>query len=115
MKTQIKDALIMLSIVFFSITTFATIQNTINPIKYEVNNKETTTTGVYKGHDDSGYLFVIKNEKGEEKITSFLIEDETVALSNDLDSKSVLGLMYDITYSTEENGTKTITALKVKL
>ncbi len=112
MKTRIKVLLVMLCVAFFSTTTYATVQNSVNPIALEINNQEATVTGVYKGHDDSGYNFAIVDEKGVENLTTFSSVDEAVAKSNDLDSKSVIGTTYEITFTVAEDGAKTISALK---
>lgn len=112
MKTRIKVLLVMLSVAFFSTTAYATIENTINPIELEINNQEETVLGVYKGHDESGYNFSMVDAKGEKSAVLFSSAVETVAKSNDLDSKAVIGTTYEITYTVAEDGTKTITALK---
>ena len=113
MKTRIKVLLVMLSVAFYSTATYATIQNTVNPIAFEYNELAAATiVGVYKGHDDSGYTFTITDEKGEETITTFSSVDEAVAKSNDLDSKAAVGTTFEITFTVAEDGEKVITGLK---
>ena len=115
MKTRIKIVLVMLGIAFFSTTSYATHQNRENnPATLEMNTQDTTITGTYKGHDDSGYNFTTLDENGIETIMMFSNVDSALATANDLDSESTIGTTYSITFILNDDGTKTITDNSVK-
>jgi len=116
MKTRIKVILVMLSITFFSTTIHATVVNSDVPFGLEINSQDQNNKviGVYKGHDASGYNFTLFSEQGEKNVASFSKVDDALAKSNDLDSKSAVGVTYEITFITGKDGTKIITALKAQ-
>lgn len=116
MKTQAKLFVSLLTLALYSTVTFATtFEYTTSDFTNHISLKitvENTVSGVYEGHDETGYNFSITDEKGATSITTFSELDEAISKSNDLDSDAAIGITYEITYKITENGDKVITALK---
>jgi len=113
MKTRVKELLLMLSLAFFSTTIYATNQNSEKSLMVVefLNQEEKVVTGVYKGHDESGYQFSVIDEKGTESLMTFLNIDQEATKSNDLKADKAVGTPYKITYTVAEDGVKTIKSL----
>ena len=87
---------------------------------------ENTLIGVYDGHEDYGYNFIITDEEGDERMITFQNVSESVSKAFDLASESLIGKKFEVTYISEMDMVKdedgyeeeveilTITALTAK-
>lgn len=88
------------------------------------NLPEDTLIGVYDGHEDYGYNFIITDEDDEERMVTFQNAAESVSKKFDLSSETLIGKKFEVTYTSEMDIVKdddgyeeevellTITALK---
>lgn len=65
----------------------------------EVENENSTITGVYTGMEDGMFVFSFKDEDGEETSISFDKISPEAKQQFDLDKKEMIGMTFVVTYS----------------
>ena len=115
MKTKFAFLITFLSLSFFTFSSFTILKPQDN----------LTIEGVYDGHEDYGYNFIVIDEEGDERTKTFEEVEEKIFETYDLDAETFVGQKFKITYSTtvetlvDENGyeedqdIKTISSLEL--
>ena len=113
MKTKFAFLITILSLSFFALSSFTS-------LKYQ---DVLTVEGIYDGHEDYGYNFIIIDEEGDERTKTFEEVEEKIFETYDLEDETFIGKKFKVTYSVsvetfvDENGyeedqdVKTITSL----
>lgn len=61
----------------------------------------TTIEGIFDGHEDYGYNFIVKESDEREHTLTFQKIDETVLTQFDLNGPNLIGAKFNVTYNTK--------------
>lgn len=62
---------------------------------------EESVMGVFDGHEDYGYNFIVTNEDDEEHMMTFQNVSDEVLKAHDLNSETLIGKKFTVTYTIE--------------
>ncbi|MDO5978166.1 hypothetical protein [Flavivirga spongiicola] len=110
MRTKFLFMLCSFMMMFFTLSSFKT-EVPLNGELIIQDSKE--VDGVYDGHEDSTYRFTIRSN-GETDTLSFQKIDDAVLSDFDLNSQTLVGVSFKITYTTEVVVTKSADGTDVK-
>lgn len=104
MKTNFLLVFGVLSMTFFTLSSFKTVTILNDPVKFII--QESTINATYDGQESYGYNFIGKHSDGEEFTLTFQKVNDAVLKEFDLSSETLLGTKFKITYSTKVVVTK---------
>lgn len=108
MKTQKIMILIGLMLAFLSLTSFKSeivFNNIITSIEIQ---EELVVHATFDGKEDYGYNFIVKNKDGDENTITFQEVDEGVIKVFDLNSETLIGSKFKVSYRTILEVTKDV-------
>lgn len=96
MKTKLVSVPLMLSILFFGLTSFK-----VQPDLYKKGTVQEliSTDGVYDGKEDYGYNFIIVDEEGETRTLTFQSVEKSILEVFDLNSEALVNAEFKISYT----------------
>lgn len=90
--------------IFLGLSSFATISKKLAPtLEFQ---DEMTVVAAYDGKEDYGYNFVAKNKDGDENTLTFQKVEEDVLKTFDLNSETLIGSKFKVSYTTKVEITK---------
>ena len=92
----------LLSLTFFSFKSI----NSNAAISISIIQDTTTVEGVYDGHEDYGYNFIVKDNEGVERTLTFQEIDKTLLNEFDLKAQTLIGKKFKVVYKTRIEVTK---------
>ena len=102
MKTKYFVFLTLLSLTFFSFKSI----NSNAAKSISILQDTTTVEGVYDGHEDYGYNFIVKDSDERERTLTFQKIDKTLLNEFDLNAQTLVGKKFKVIYTTKIEVTK---------
>lgn len=102
MKTKYFVFFTLLSLTFFSFKSI----NSNAAKSISIFQDTTTVEGVYDGHEDYGYNFIVKDNEGVERTLTFQEIDKTLLNEFDLKAQTLIGSNFKVVYKTRIEVTK---------
>lgn len=111
MKSKKRVQVILIVVLMLTLSSFKSVKNML------VNQDAKTIIAIYDGAEEYGYNFIFTNDDEDERTITFQNIKETVSSSFDLQSESLIGTTFKVTYTTvieteeDEDGFETETEI----